>query len=464
MSRRPAVAVAVLLAAALMAQLDLMIVNVAIPDLREAFPGSDLSELSWTLNAYTIVFAAALMPAGRIADELGRRRTLLLGVGLFTAASLGCALAPSVDALVVARAVQAVGAAMLMPVSLALLLGLVAAERQPLVVGLWAGMGGTAAALGPSLGGLLLEAGWRWIFLVNVPIGVLVLLAGSSALVVDRGNRGAARPDLLGAMGLAGSVGLLVLAVVEGSSWGWGSERWWAALAGFAALGAWFLWRNGRHAAPMVDWSLLRARDYAAANVAAFAFYVAMACMILEAFVFLQSEWGYSAVAAGIGFAPGGVAAAISAASSGRLTELMGRRRLAIVGPVFLAAGGLWWLLLLGPSPDYLVGFLPGVILAGMGTGTSQAPLFASVSAVPPAQAAAASAQLTAVRQIAWALGVAILVTVLGDLPAIGEFDAGFVVIAAASVLASLVTLVGASRPSPRSTRPLRDLGDAEAL
>jgi MFS family permease len=287
--RQAGIAVAVLLGAALMPQLDLFIVNVAIPDLHRAFPGSDLSALSWTLTAYTIVFAAVLMPVGRLADQLGRRETLLLGVTLFTAASLACGLAPTVATLVAARAIQATGAAMVMPVSLAMLLGLFP-DRHSLLVGVWAGMGGTAAALGPSLGGLLLQAGWRWIFLINVPIGMAALLAGRVALRREGGN-GGVRPDFVGAMALAGSVGLLVLAIVQGSSWGWGSERWIASLVGSLALGGVFFWQNRRHQAPTVDWSLLHVRDYAAANVAAAFFYVSLSCMVLEYFLFMQQEW-----------------------------------------------------------------------------------------------------------------------------------------------------------------------------
>jgi EmrB/QacA subfamily drug resistance transporter len=444
-SPRTKAAAAVLLAAALTAQLDLFIVNVAIPDLRDAFPGTGLSTLSWTLDAYTVVFAAALIPAGRLADELGRGRTLLLGVGVFTASSLACALAPSIGALIAFRATQAVGAAMVMPASLALLLEVVGEERRPQIVGLWAGMGGAAAALGPSVGGLLLEAGWRWIFIVNVPVGAFALLLGAAVLPPDRGARGEAPPDLLGAAALAAAVGLLVAAMVEGSGWGWGSVRWWATVAGAGAFAAAFLRRNARHAAPMVDWSLLRVRAYAAANVAAFAFYLAMACMILEAFLFLQGEWGYSALTAGLAFAPGGLMSMVCAIGCGRLMNLVGRRRLAAVGPVFLAAGGLWWLLLLGDSPDYLTGFLPGVLLAGVGTGTSQAPLFASVSFVPPGQSAAASAQLTAVRQVASSLGVALLVTIVGAAAGLTGFRLAWALVAVGSLLSSLVSALVAA-------------------
>ena len=170
MSNRRRLIVATLCAGVFMVSLDLLIVNIAFPDIQKSFRGTSVGELSWILNAYAIVFGALLVPAGRWADRVGRKRVFLLGLGSFTLASAACAAAPSVQALVIARALQAVGAALVFPTSLGLLLPEWPAEKRGVAVAIWSGVGGVAAAAGPPLGGLLVQADWRWVFLVNVPI------------------------------------------------------------------------------------------------------------------------------------------------------------------------------------------------------------------------------------------------------------------------------------------------------
>src|SRR5215212_8342996 len=183
-----------------MAGLDLFIVNVAFPDIRRDFDGTSLAGLSWVLNAYAIVFAALLVPAGRISDRAGRKRGFLGGLGLFLAASAACAAAPTVEVLVAARIVQAAGAAFMVPTSLGLLLPEFPPEQRATAVGAWAAVGGVAAAAGPPLGGLLVEASWRWVFLVNVPIGLATMVVAARVLREHREPAGTPRPDLLGAV------------------------------------------------------------------------------------------------------------------------------------------------------------------------------------------------------------------------------------------------------------------------
>src|SRR3954469_22724782 len=197
MSRRGRVA-AIVSVGVFVASLDLFIVNIAFPDLQRDFAGTSLASLSWVLNAYAIVFAALLVPAGRWADRVGRKRAFLGGLALFTGGSAACAAAPSVGVLVGARVVQAAGAALLMPASLGLLLPEFPAEKRGLALGLWAAVGGTAAAAGPVIGGLLVELSWRWVFLVNIPIGIAAIVAGARVLREIR-EEGAERPDIVGA-------------------------------------------------------------------------------------------------------------------------------------------------------------------------------------------------------------------------------------------------------------------------
>src|SRR3954467_2941322 len=220
MSHRARVA-AIVSVGVFVASLDLFIVNIAFPDIERDFHGTSLASLSWILNAYAIVFAALLVPAGRWADRTGRKRAFLAGLGLFTLASAACAAAPSVGVLVVARIVQAAGAAVLTPASLGLLLPEFPPEKRGLAIGLWAAGGGTAAAAGPVLGGVLVELSWRWVFLVNVPVGLGAIVAGMRVLREIREESSAPQPDLVGASVLVGAVATLIAAIVEGPDWGW---------------------------------------------------------------------------------------------------------------------------------------------------------------------------------------------------------------------------------------------------
>ena len=221
-----------------MSSLDLFIVNIAFPAIAKHFGGASLGSLSWVLSAYAIVFAALLVPAGRWADAFGRKRAFLLGLGIFVAASAACALAPSVGFLIGARVVQAAGGALMLPTSLGLMLPEFEPHERHVAIGAWAATGGIAAAAGPPLGGLLVQADWRLVFLVNIPVGLLGLGFGLRTLA-ERRERNAARPDVLGALALIVAIGALVVAIVKGQEWGWGSASILALLArdGRAAAG-----------------------------------------------------------------------------------------------------------------------------------------------------------------------------------------------------------------------------------
>src|SRR3954453_3034857 len=212
--------------AVFMAFLDVTIVNIAFPDLRADFSSASLAGLSWVLNAYNIVFAACLIPAGRLADRVGRRRVFFWGLGLFLGASAACGLAPSAGALVAARAVQAAGGALLVPTSLGLLLPEFPVQRRATATALWGATGGVAAATGPSLGGLLIEwTDWRLVFFVNLLIGAAVLVPARRLLREARDPDRGAVPDALGIVLLAAGVGALSLAIVRAPDWGWGDPR-----------------------------------------------------------------------------------------------------------------------------------------------------------------------------------------------------------------------------------------------
>ena len=225
-----------------MASLDLFIVNIAFPSIGRHFNGASLSSLSWLLSGYAIIFAALLVPAGRWADAFGRKRAFLIGLGVFVAASTGCALAPSVNFLIAARLVQAAGGALMLPTSLGLMLPEFEPHERHVAIGVWAATGGIAAAAGPPLGGLLVQADWRLVFLVNVPVGLTGLILGARTLA-ERREQGAGRPDLIGALALIAAIGSLVVAITKGQEWGWGSPATISLLAVALVLLPGIWWR-----------------------------------------------------------------------------------------------------------------------------------------------------------------------------------------------------------------------------
>ncbi|NUR31372.1 MAG: MFS transporter, partial [Catenulispora sp.] len=293
---------AVVASSVFVANLDLFIVNVALPAMGRSFHGSGLTSLSWVLNAYAIVFAALLVAAGRFADRVGHKPVFLAGLMVFTLASVACAASPGVAVLVSARVLQAAGAALLMPTSLALLLATTPAERRAHAVRMWASIGGIAASLGPVAGGLLVEAGWRWVFLVNVPVGIAAVLAGIRVLPArppgHDGDRGAF-PDLFGAALLTAAIAVLALGLIKASTWGWTDARTLGCLAFAAVATVGFLMRSARHPAPIVTLPLFRIRGFSAASAGLTLFSVAFAAALLGAILWIQDVWGWSAVRTG---------------------------------------------------------------------------------------------------------------------------------------------------------------------
>jgi EmrB/QacA subfamily drug resistance transporter len=433
--------------AVFMASLDLFIVNVAFPDIGRDFAGTGIAGLSWVLNAYAIVFASLLVPAGRLADRVGRRRVFLGGLGLFVTGSALCGIAPSVATLVAARVVQAAGAALLVPTSLALLLPEFAPAQRAAAIGVWAAVGGVAAAAGPPLGGVLVEASWRLVFLVNVPVGAVAAVFALRLLHESRDEAGRGWPDLPGTVVLAGSVGALALALVEAPGWGWGGARTLGAFAAAATGLVIFTVRCARHPAPVLDLPMLRVRSFAAANVAAVLFSAAFAAMLLASVLLLTTVWHDSVLRAGLSLSPGPLMAAVSAVPAGRLANRLGQRSLAAAGCALLAAGCAWWLWRVGPRPDYAAGMLPGLLVTGVGVGLTLPSLSSAAAAsLPPARFATGAAVLIMSRQIGTVLGVASLVAILGT-PAAGDplasFDRGwgFMVIAAGLASAAALTI-----------------------
>jgi len=402
--------------AVFMGFLDVTIVNIAFPDIESSFAGTSLAGLSWILNAYNIVFAALLVPAGRLSDRLGRRRMFFVGVLTFLAASAVCGLAPSVEVLVAARAIQAAGAAILVPTSLALLLPEFPLEQRATATALWGATGAIAAATGPSLGGVLVDAtSWRWVFFVNLIIGLPALIPARRLLTERRDAEPGPLPDLAGALLLVAGVGLLSLGIVKGQDWGWDSGRVLGSLVVAAAVLAAFVRRSARHPAPVVELALLRVRSFAVANVGVFLFALGFYAVLLANILFLTSVWHWSVLRAGVSVTPGPLMAAISAPIGGRLADRFGQRVVAFPGGLLFATGCLLFAASIGATPHYASEFLPATLLTGAGVGLSFAAWgSAAVAELPPSRFATGSAISSTSRQIGAVLGIAVLVAVLG--------------------------------------------------
>lgn len=407
--------VAVACAGAFLAFLDATIVNIAFPDISRSFAGSGRDALSWVLDGYFVVIAALLVPAGGLADRFGHKRIFLLGVSGFTAASLLCALAPSLGFLIAFRVVQGLGAALVAPTSLALVLDAFPAERRAAGVGIWGAAAAAAAAIGPTLGGALVElSDWRLVFLVNLPLGAAIVLYGRKALR-ERPQLDSRLPDLPGALMLALSLALVTLAIVEGNDWGWTASATLGCFATSVLLLGGMVWRSRSHPRPIVEPELFRHGSFRVGNLGTLLFAAAFFSLILGNVVFLTSIWGYTVLQAGAATLPGPTLSTVVAGPAGKLADRFGHRAVIVPGTLFFAAG-VMVLRSAGATPDWLGLWLPGSCLTGIGIGLAFPTLgAASVRDIPDDRFATASAVNAAFRQVGAVLGTAILVAIVGE-------------------------------------------------
>jgi EmrB/QacA subfamily drug resistance transporter len=433
-----------------MSSLDLFIVNVAFPDIRAEFGATSIGGLSWVLNAYAIVFAALMVPAGRWADALGRKRVFTAGLLIFVLGSALCAAAPSAGLLVAARVVQAAGGALLIPSSLGLLLPEFPPEERPVAIAIWAAVGGVAAAAGPPLGGLLVELDWRWVFLVNVPVGLVIAVFGVRLLNEQR-DPSTLRPDVLGAVGVTLGMGALVGAIVQGPDWGWTDPR---VLGGFllaAVLTVAVARRSLVHPAPIVDPAMVRIRSFSVSVVACTVYYAGFGAMLFGSVLFLTGVWGEDALHAGLMIAPGPTAAALTAVPGSKIAARIGFARAGLLGGIVTASGALWWLATLGPERDFAGAFLPGMVIGGIGVGLTL-PIFtaAATAELPPTRFSTGAAVVTMGRQLGTALGVAAVVVIVGSGTAVSDFhDAWIFFLIAAVAAGGVLAGVGALGRAP---------------
>lgn len=446
---------------------------IAFPDIGRSFPIGP-SSLSWVLNGYTIAFAALLVPAGKLADRVGHKRAFLAGSALFTVASLLCAMAPNAGALVGFRLLQAAGAAALIPSSLALILRAFPRERIPVAIAIWGATGAVAGAIGSTLGAVLVEAaGWRWVFLVNLPVGVVTVAAGLRWLNEAR-DQATRVPSPLAVMLIAAGAALISLGVVRTDEWGWADRRTLSSIVGGTGVLVVFILTQRKAKAPAMDLDLFASHNYRWANLATVTFAVGFSAVIFGSVAFLTGVWGWSVLAAGLGVSPGPLLVAVLAPVFGRLATRTGQRPLVLVGAAAFSVGAALRLFFLEGSPSYVDVFLPSMLLLGLGIALCLPQLSSAVAqSLPPNRFGVGTAANQALRLFGFTFGVALAVAFSGTptstASALAGFDqvwwlamtGGLVTAALAVRLRTRTGVEPASRPTPASDRCRPVCGDS---
>ena len=395
-----------------MTLLDLTIVNIAIPNIITRLHAS-LDDVLWVINAYALVLAVLVITAGRLGDLIGPRIMFAMGIAVFTVASAACGLAPSAGWLIGFRAVQGLGAAMLMPQTLTIITNTFPAERRGAAFGVWGAVAGVATIAGPTLGGLLVTAfDWRWIFFVNLPFGVIALVL-TFVIIPDMRPGRRHRIDIPGV--LLASAGLLAICygLVEGQKYNWGTITSFISIPLVLGLGVLLLivflvqQRLTQDREPLVPFALFRDRNYAVVNWVSGTLAIGMMGIFLPFTIYLQSVLGFSALRAGLTMAPASVLSMFVAPVAGRLTDKIGGKYILMLG-LTLFAGGMGWVALEATTTSVWYDFLPALIVAGLGMGCVFAPLVTvAMRNIDPRMAGAASGVLNTIRQVGLVIGTA---------------------------------------------------------
>lgn len=398
-----------------MVSLDTTILYAGFNNILNSFPGATAADLSWAMNAYSIVYAAMLIPAGGIADKYGRKKVFILGVLLFVSASFACGASPSVAWLIFARIVQSIGACLLSPAALAIVLEAFPREKRMIVMGAWGAVGALAAALGPGIGSLIIEVGgWQWAFFINIPIGLFCIWQSLTILQESIQPRDKLRLDWVGILQLMTGVGAIAFGIVELNSAQWSAvELVSIVLLGLALLLSYIPWAKN-NPEPLFELSLFRNNTFLFANIAGFVFAIAFAIMFFSFFFWMKNIWHFSQSMAGTAIMPGPLTVVPTAILSGKLASKIGHRPLLMAGTLTYALSGLWFMLMPDNSPDYLTEWLPGLLLSGLSVGLVIPSLSAaSVFGLPGKDYAVGSAINHAVRQVGTVIGVSLTVLLL---------------------------------------------------
>ncbi|MGA9747296.1 MAG: MFS transporter [Nocardioides sp.] len=428
--------------------LDATVTNLAVPSLMSDFDTS-VTAVSWVVTAYAVLMAALLAPGGAIADFVGRERLFTLGVITFSLASVAVALAPTIEVLIAARAVQGGGAALLIPASLAFVLADTPPDRRPAAIGLWSALAAVAAAVGPTVGGLMVDVtSWRWLFLINLPVG-LWLYVGARHLTRTK-LRSERSPDPVGATFFALSVAALVLSITQGEDWGWGSVPVLSGLAATVLFAVIAIRRSTTHASPALEIALWRSRVYAAANGISFLFGAALYITLIAGVVFLVKVWGYSPLEAGLAVTPGALTATAVGIYIGRLARRPSSTTLVASGTALIAGVAIVLGLTLDSDPQLWELWVPTGLVLGVGMGAvSVGVTMAAAMSVPPLKFATATGLNVAARQVGGAVGVATFAAIIAAQPGEGPVD-GFRAVYGVIALASVAVLLLSPLLRPR--------------
>jgi EmrB/QacA subfamily drug resistance transporter len=442
---------ALVCAASFVSTLDIAVVVVAFNDIRQSFSNVSRAELSWVITVYTITAAAMLVPSGRLADRIGSGRVFLLGVGLFALGSLLSGLAPNVRVLIGARMVQAVGSAMQTPSSLSLISRFFPAGRRNMAIGLWGATGGLGGATGPSLGAAIVGAGgWRWIFLINVPLGATVVVVGARMLRRADQRQPALPPDLIGALMIIVGVSALSLGLVQSDEWGWSDRRTIGAFVVAVVVLASLLARSAHNPLLSIDLRLFRINSFRWANGVALTLPIAFFLQFFGSVQFLTAVWGYSEVKAGLLLTPVSVLQASLTLQAGRLADRLGHRALLLAGSLIYTVGAIAWFFTLDGARN-LVAFYVGATLLAIGVGLTYACFnSAAVHDLPPSQLGAGSGLNQTINRVGATLGIALAVALLaGD-----ESATAFRRLWAVMIGCAIATALFASLIDTRPNRP----------
>ncbi|MFD1930627.1 DHA2 family efflux MFS transporter permease subunit [Nonomuraea mangrovi] len=396
-----------------MTLLDLTIVNIAVPDIMNRL-GASLDQVLWVGNAYILVLAVLLISAGRLGDLLGKKTLFIAGVLLFTIASLACGIAQNPGQLIAARAAQGLGAALLIPQTMSLLIETFPPQRRGTALGVWASVAGIATVAGPTLGGLLVTAlDWRWIFLVNLPVGVIVV-AMAAAILPRPARTVTHRFDVLGVLIASAALFCAVFALTEGQNYAWSGWIWGLFAAAAVLMAVFLVHQNGKQdRQPLVPFALFRDRNFAILNGVGVAVSVGMVGLMLPLTIYLQSVLGYSALKAGLVGAPMWVMTMLVSPFAGRLSDRLGGKTVLITGLALYAIGATWILAIIDVGTDWTA-FLPAFVVGGIGAGGVFAPMATeAMRGVPPRLAGAASGVNNTIRQVGSVLGGAAVGAVL---------------------------------------------------
>jgi EmrB/QacA subfamily drug resistance transporter len=403
---------------ALVVGLNLNTVSIAFADMRQhSFENESLAALGWVLSVYTIFFGALLVPAGRLADRLGRRSVFLWGLGVFSLGSLVTGLGPELWVVIAGRVVQGIGAAAIVPSSLGLLLDATPPARRATATAFYSGLSSLGGALGPTVGASVVRlASWRWSFLLSPVIAAVSYLFGRTSLPRVSTDKRAALPDVLGASIIVVMLTSLSLAIVQGRAWGWSSGRVVGAFVFAALMVPTFVVRSRRHPSPVLPLSLFGRRSFACANTAAFTFGVSTGAVLFSNVQFLNVVWQRSVFESGLGLLPLALTAAVVAPFAGRLGARFGERAVAVPGALVIAAGIAGYRVFATEEVHYVARWLPGCFLFGAGLALTY-PMIAAISVrgVPSNELSVASASNRTALQVGNAVGIALVIAVLGD-------------------------------------------------